>query len=47
MGRETDEVDRVRKAVREQVKAGADFIEIVATPGDTSQEGDADGCFFN
>jgi len=33
VGRECDGVDEVRKAAREQLKAGADFIKIMATGG--------------
>jgi imidazolonepropionase-like amidohydrolase len=33
MGRECDGVDEVRKAAREQLKAGADFLKIMATGG--------------
>ena len=33
IGRECDGVDEVRKAAREQLKAGADFIKIMATGG--------------
>ncbi|MFL0249351.1 amidohydrolase family protein [Clostridium neuense] len=33
MGRECDGVDEVRKAAREQLRAGADFLKIMATGG--------------
>ncbi len=33
MGREADGVDEVRKAAREQIKAGADIIKLMATGG--------------
>ncbi|MBI5167030.1 MAG: amidohydrolase family protein [candidate division NC10 bacterium] len=33
MGREADGVDEVRKAAREELKAGADFVKLMATGG--------------
>ena len=33
MGREADGIDEVRKAAREQIKAGADIIKLMATGG--------------
>jgi imidazolonepropionase-like amidohydrolase len=33
MGREADGPDEIRKAAREQIKAGADFLKIIATGG--------------
>jgi len=39
MGREADGADEVRKAVREQIKAGADLIKIMVTGGISTRGG--------
>lgn len=47
IGREADGVDEVRKAVREQLKAGADLIKIVSTGGVMTPGVDVNAYQFN
>lgn len=47
VGREADGVDEVRKAVREQLKAGADLIKIISTGGVMTPGVDVNAYQFN